>query len=188
MKLEKNKPYRFVKLEIIKMNKIIYTIIFIAFFTNCDMNSKRSNKLSVHKFSQLIISSDNECTKSISNFALSEKSINQFVHKVLLNENQISSLKLIFYKEEGEVIYLYKNAILISDKETKIKYSLNDGEIKVDVKSDQFYLDNFMQGISVSSRPTNNEILIINIEEEKIKCNMFMNIKSLEILKDRLFL
>lgn len=171
------------------MNKIICAIIFIVFFTNCNTNSKKSNTLSIHQFSQLMISNDNDrCINSISNFALTEKTVDQFFQKALMNESQIKSLKLIFYKEEGEVISLFKTAILISETETRIKYSLNDGEIKVDMKNDEFYLNDFMKGISVSSSPTNNELLIINIEEKEIVCNTFMNIKSLKTVKDQLLL
>jgi hypothetical protein len=169
------------------MYKLLPIVTLVFLIVGCNTIKKEQKvTLNEQQIDSLSFFQDTECKDKIAEFGVTKKTIIKYVSEVTTNNDGIEKMILLFYKEEGEVINLYKNAIIKQRDKTKVIYSLNDGGMKTEEIKSEFVLNSFLEKIEEQDIPTNKDILIIEVEKENSNCILFKNIKALETSSNKL--
>ncbi len=163
------------------MLKFTYSLILITLILGCDsVNKKEDTALKNTYLDTTELFENSGCEEEVRSFGLAEETLRKFLTEITNNENSIKKLALIFYKEEGEVINLYKAGIVMYKDELKVFYSLNNNDTEVVEIKNNNILNSLIGKIKELKTPTNRMMLIIEIDKQKWTCSIFKNIKAIE--------
>lgn len=163
------------------MLKLAYSLILITLILGCDsVIKKEDTALKSTYLDTTGLFENTRCEEEVRSFGLAEETLRNFLTEIINNENSIKKLVLIFYKEEGEVINLYKAGIVTYKDGVKVFYSLNNNDTEiVEIKSNNI-LNSLIGKIKELKTPTNRRMLIMEIDNQKWTCSIFKNIKAIE--------